>query len=249
MGKAAKFHLFWIVRVGVLDQPDFAAARADRDLAVGQHFEGAGLEHLARGRRERQEFVVVGLGGFSRCLLQGLVLLSLAVYRQQRAGHDRSEEERVSDETLHGGVLLNVIKGYPVGCGSVGRNSNPSVKAGRIGNPSYRICPSGAPQLVTMRIPTRYGPCRRRSGPARATRPCRPTGAPLAPRHCRLSVSRLRRLDNTLCQSPRSCSQPRRGRRGCPLVSTRWRSGHGGATPPCPSPPGWESPRTRSPPG
>src|SRR5262249_54779669 len=75
--KAAEFHFFWIVRVSILDQPDFAAARADRHLAVGQHFEGTGLEHLPRRRRERQEFVVAGLGGLSRRLLQGFLFLSL----------------------------------------------------------------------------------------------------------------------------------------------------------------------------
>ena len=42
------------------DGPDFAAARAEREFAVGQQFDGADLERGLRRRLEGGDLVVVG---------------------------------------------------------------------------------------------------------------------------------------------------------------------------------------------
>src|SRR5579864_3019310 len=67
MGEARPLGVVRVSRVGVVDEPDLAAARAHGDLAVGHDLDGTGLDGGALRQREGDELVVVvfgfGLGG------------------------------------------------------------------------------------------------------------------------------------------------------------------------------------------
>ncbi len=62
VGEARELGFFGIGGVSVVDHPDFAAASADGNLAVGHDLDGPGFEHLTLRKVEAEDLVVVVLG-------------------------------------------------------------------------------------------------------------------------------------------------------------------------------------------
>src|SRR5262249_40291241 len=62
VGEAAELRVLRVGVIGVVDQPYLAPSGADRDFAVGQDLDAAGLEHLSWGRSEVEDLVVIVLG-------------------------------------------------------------------------------------------------------------------------------------------------------------------------------------------
>ena len=91
VGEAGELGVLGIVGQAVVDDPDFAAPGADRDLAAGQGLDGAGLEHLALGQVIAQEPVIIVLGGQLVFLLRPAGKVPIAKREREIAQRDRAE--------------------------------------------------------------------------------------------------------------------------------------------------------------
>ena len=88
-GVELEFHVGGVVGVGIVDEPDFAAARAGQQLAVGPHGQAADFHDAVLGDGQRDDAVVGGLGAVGGRAGGGAgVGKSRASWSRTLAGHD-----------------------------------------------------------------------------------------------------------------------------------------------------------------